>query len=52
MLYILYAIVVVGCATVVRNTTLMEIHTRELLDKAKKFDELYEKIKTISHALT
>ena len=47
MMYVIYALVVVGCVAmrrIERNTTLMEQHTRELLEKTRKFDALYNKL--------
>jgi hypothetical protein len=52
MMYLLYAAIFVGGCVVIRkmerNTTLMEQHTRELLEKAQKFDAIFEKLKTIT----
>jgi hypothetical protein len=43
------ALVVIGCVTMKRieqNTRLLEKHTKELLEKARKFDELYTRLST------
>ena len=52
MMYIMYAFLLVGGCVVLRkmerNTTLMEQHTRELLEKAQKFDAIFEKLKTVT----
>ena len=43
----MYAIIALGCVIIKRierNTTLMEHHTKELLDKARKFDILYNRL--------
>jgi hypothetical protein len=41
------AIVLLGCVTMKRienNTRLLEEHTRQLLEKAQKFDDIYNKL--------
>lgn len=41
------AVVLIGCVTMKRienNTRLLEQHTRELLEKARKFDDVYSKL--------
>jgi len=52
MMYIIYAAIFVGGCIIVRkverNTTLMEKHTRELLEKAQKFDAIFEKFKAVT----
>ncbi len=52
MMYVIYTLLFIGGCVVVRkmerNTTLMEQHTRELLEKAQKFDAIFEKLKAVT----
>jgi len=42
-------VVLIGCVTMKKienNTRLLEEHTRELLEKARKFDDIYIRLST------
>ena len=44
MIFILYGILLLGCGITVRNVSLLEQHTREIVEKTRKLDSMYTKL--------